>query len=238
MKNKITGESHNDFPFKLSAMKTKESIVIKSAVELFSKHGIKVITMDDIASHGGMSKRTIYEVMGNKGQLVAKTLSHIQEIDMQIIKHSGMQKQNAIEEMIFFNKHVNQWVKEFSPLLEADLKKHYPATFKEMNIIREQRLYDILYANMQKGKQENVYRDNMDADIIARIFISRLSNFSHNEVITQEYLTSHHFYNEVFMYHMQGILNDKGRAVFHEKYEGTVLHDKPVYSYSFIPGNN
>ena len=40
--------------------------IIDIAVEAFSAHGIKSITMDDIATSLGISKRTLYEVFSDK----------------------------------------------------------------------------------------------------------------------------------------------------------------------------
>lgn len=42
--------------------------IIQTAVESFSAHGIKSITMDDIAASLGISKRTLYEVFPTKSR--------------------------------------------------------------------------------------------------------------------------------------------------------------------------
>ena len=44
--------------------------ILQGAYDLFYRHGVKRITMDDIASHLGISKRTIYEHYDNKDDLV------------------------------------------------------------------------------------------------------------------------------------------------------------------------
>ena len=50
-------------------MSTEEQI-LKGAEELFFRYGIKGITMDDVAKHLSMSKRTIYEKFPNKDAIV------------------------------------------------------------------------------------------------------------------------------------------------------------------------
>ena len=40
--------------------------IIETASEAFTTHGIKSITMDDIAASLGISKRTLYEVFSEK----------------------------------------------------------------------------------------------------------------------------------------------------------------------------
>ena len=54
-----------------------EERILEAASELFFRHGIKSITMDEIASHLGMSKRTIYHSYDDKDSLV-EALTHLE----------------------------------------------------------------------------------------------------------------------------------------------------------------
>lgn len=44
--------------------------IVETAMQAFKSHGIKSITMDDIAVSLGISKRTLYEVFANKEMLL------------------------------------------------------------------------------------------------------------------------------------------------------------------------
>jgi AcrR family transcriptional regulator len=44
--------------------------IIQGGEELFLQAGIKSVTMDDIAKHLGMSKKTIYHFFSDKNELV------------------------------------------------------------------------------------------------------------------------------------------------------------------------
>lgn len=47
-------------------MVIKEQIML-TAFDLFSEHGIKNVSMDDIAHNASISKRTLYELFEDKG---------------------------------------------------------------------------------------------------------------------------------------------------------------------------
>ena len=47
-------------------MEVTEQKILEGAYALFHSHGIKCITMDDIAKNLGMSKKTIYKYFSNK----------------------------------------------------------------------------------------------------------------------------------------------------------------------------
>ena len=44
--------------------------------ELYMKYGIKSITMDDVASEIGISKKTLYQFVTDKDELVGKIIDH------------------------------------------------------------------------------------------------------------------------------------------------------------------
>ncbi len=48
--------------------------IIETASEAFTAHGIKSITMDDIAASLGISKRTLYEVFRDKESLLTQCI--------------------------------------------------------------------------------------------------------------------------------------------------------------------
>jgi len=218
-------------------MTTKEQLIIENAVRLFSKHGIKEISMDHIARVCGMSKRTIYEVMRSKNELVGKTIFYIADRDQQITEQSRMKEHDAIDEMLYYSNHIKQWVQEFSPQLEYDLMKHYPQIFRKMNELRKQRIYQIILDNLQKGKREQVYREDLKPDWIARLMIFRLDSLMDNELLTMEEAGSAAFYQEVFRYHMHGILNEKGLKMYEERFRNKANAHAIMNQFSFIPAS-
>ena len=46
------------------------SRIVEAATQMFHKHGIKMVKMDDIATSLTISKRTLYEIYDNKEDLV------------------------------------------------------------------------------------------------------------------------------------------------------------------------
>jgi TetR/AcrR family transcriptional regulator, cholesterol catabolism regulator len=53
----------------MSQIETRDRI-LTAALEMFMRHGIKSVTMDDIAKHLAMSKKTIYQYFRDKDEVV------------------------------------------------------------------------------------------------------------------------------------------------------------------------
>ncbi|MBA7522967.1 hypothetical protein ES705_15088 [subsurface metagenome] len=192
--------------------KTDELFVRVSC--LFSRFGIKSLTMDDIARELGISKKTLYRQVEDKRDLVKKVL----EIDLckrdehfVVIKNMGL---NAIEEVFEVNKLVNRMIKETNPVREFDLQKYYPEIYDVVIQRRRERMYRAMKENLKKGKKEGLYRKDMNEEIISTLYITRIENMFRKDLETVIEFTSPKFIYEVFVYHIRGIASEKGIKFF------------------------
>ena len=76
--------------------------IINTAFDLFSQYGIKSVSMDDVATAAGISKRTLYESFEDKETLLIEGIDHNTESLGQYL--TGLEKEpfNALEEILGF----------------------------------------------------------------------------------------------------------------------------------------
>lgn len=55
---------------------TSKEIIIDSAMKMFVSQGVKAVRMDDIAHELSISKRTLYELFGDKEELLYQSIVH------------------------------------------------------------------------------------------------------------------------------------------------------------------
>ena len=55
-------------------MNDKKEYILKQIRELYLKFGIKSVTMDDVASEFGISKKTLYQYFEDKADLVQQVI--------------------------------------------------------------------------------------------------------------------------------------------------------------------
>ena len=65
-----------------SARRELKEKIIEAAGHLFAEHGIKSITMDDIAASFGISKRTLYEMFADKETLLIECIRREMEEEL------------------------------------------------------------------------------------------------------------------------------------------------------------
>ncbi len=188
--------------------------------ELYTKYGIKSITMDDVAKELGMSKKTLYQYVTDKEDLVDKFVEYEISIRQEEIFRCFKTGYNAIEELFEISIFMNKAVRDQSPATEYDLKKYYPAQFQKVVKARREGMYKYLLMNLQKGKKEGLYRGNMNEEVIAKLYLSRSENIHYNNIFTVSEFTSSQLFIELLTYHIRGIATEKGIIELEKKIKG------------------
>lgn len=148
--------------------------IILGGEELFLKAGIKSVTMDDIAKHLGMSKKTIYQFFKDKNELViALVKKKLQEDEDQmcaIINQSG----NVIEEMINMMKCSEEIFSRINPIVIHDLQKYHPEAWKQFQNFKAEVLVHTLEELLTKGIKQGYIRPEIDVRIIAMMRVAQV----------------------------------------------------------------
>jgi len=183
---------------------------------LYNKYGIKSITMDDVARELGISKKTLYQYVVDKTDLVQKTMQLGYEKHQCEFDAVFCCDKNAIEELIDMHRLVNGTMKEFNPSTDYDLRKYYPEIFRQIQEMRKQRMYQNVLSNLKKGKEQGIYRKELNESVIAKLTIIRIFQMLDNETVTLTEFTSPEFFTEVLIYHIRGIANEKGLNILEQ----------------------
>jgi AcrR family transcriptional regulator len=148
--------------------------IIEGGEELFLKAGIKSVTMDDIARHLGMSKKTIYQFFKDKNELVVALMKRKMREDEQMMSGIISQSGNVIEEMINMMKCSEEIVARINPIVIHDLQKYHPDAWKEFQNFKSNVLVHTLEELLTKGIKQGYIRPEIDVKIIARMRVSQV----------------------------------------------------------------
>ncbi len=193
--------------------------ILAKVRELYMKFGIKSVTMDDVANELGISKKTLYQFVSDKDELVGKFLEYEIDIRQEEIFRCFHKGFNAIEELFEISMFMNKMIREQNPATENDLKKYYPQYYQKIISTRRERMQKYILLNLEKGKKEGLYRKDVDNEIISKLYLSRSETIHMNNLFTVEEFTSMKLFRELLTYHIRGIASDKGIEVLEKKIE-------------------
>ncbi|MCX6280937.1 MAG: TetR/AcrR family transcriptional regulator [Bacteroidetes bacterium] len=200
-------------------MSDKVQEILSQVSRLYHRYGIKSVTMDDVAHHLSVSKKTLYEYFDDKKDLVNQVLSSEHSRNCKVFDEILLLKLNAMEELFQIYKSIKKLIHDHNPSMDYDVRKYYPDLFMKVKEERRKTMYENTLRNMLKGKKEGLYRKDLNAGLIARLHLYRIENIVDNELFSADELNSFEVFHELFMYHLHGIMSNKGRDFFIKNFE-------------------
>lgn len=190
--------------------------ILKAALSLFFKFGIKHVTMDDIAKELGMSKKTIYQFYKEKDDLVNQLCAL--ELQKKEVEFGSLQNdsQDAIHEIVMISDHMRQMLESINPVFFKDLQKFYPGAFALYLDFRSHCAVESVLQNIKKGKESGVYRADVDAEFAANLRLAQIDMLIFGNYFTFEKISfakTHELMLEMFVY---GICTLKGHKLYNQ----------------------
>ncbi|WP_297797651.1 TetR/AcrR family transcriptional regulator [uncultured Eudoraea sp.] len=193
----------------------KDKILTK-ATDLFLNLGFKSVTMDDLASAMGISKKTIYSHFENKTKLVEACTMHVFDSVSCGIDQICALKKNPIEELYEIKKLVMQHLKDEKTSPQYQLQKYYPKIFNTLRNKQFDMMHDCVVNNVKEGIKMGIYRDNLNIEFVARIYFTGVSNIKDVRLFPDTQFPVATLMDDYLEYHLRGIVTPDGRKILNQ----------------------
>jgi AcrR family transcriptional regulator len=148
--------------------------IIQGGEDLFLTAGIKSVTMDDIAKHLGISKKTIYHFFKDKNELViALTKKKLQD-DEDKMCAIMQNSENVIDELNNMMKCSEEIFSRINPIVIHDMQKYHPDAWKQFQNFKSDVLIRTLEELLNKGVKQGYIRPEIDVKIMARMRVAQV----------------------------------------------------------------
>ena len=184
--------------------------IIETATEMFLTHGFKSVTMDEIASKMGISKKTIYHHFENKNDLVEATTLHLFETISDGIDKIMLLDNNPIEELFVIKDFVMKHLKDENASPIYQLQKFYPNIHKTLMMRQFEKMDYCVIDNLNKGMQQGLFRNNLNLELIGRFYFAGMTSIKDAELFNPEEFSSKLVQDTYLEYHLRAICTQKG----------------------------
>lgn len=106
--------------------------IIEKTSEMFVMHGIKSVRMDDIAQTLGVSKRTLYEMFGDKEELLYLCMSSFLEKQRMNVNELVRSAASILESILHGFLNMMQY-SDVNNRIMNNLQKFYPTVFQRIH---------------------------------------------------------------------------------------------------------
>jgi AcrR family transcriptional regulator len=198
-------------------MEMKERIQQK-AEELFRSYGVRSVTMDEIATQLGISKKTIYQFFADKEEIVSAVFqSMIAEHKECCLKDKELAL-DPIHEIFLAYDMTMEMFRHMNASIIYDLMKYHPMVYTKFAEFKNKFLLQIITNNLKKGIEIGIYRPEINIDILSRFRIESAMMPFNPQIFPDNGKNIAAIEGEIFYHFMYGIVNAKGLKLI-EKYK-------------------
>ena len=190
--------------------------ILEGAEHLFMRYGIKSMTMDDIAKHLTVSKKTIYQHFSDKNALLESVMeNHMKQEQLQI-EQIRSESSNAIEELYKLSKYIKSMMMEMNASLIMDMQKYHPNAWKYFQVHKHDCITTNILMNLKWGIEEGYFRADMNCEILALLRVEQIELGFNTLIFSSPNYTIVDVQMELLNHFIYGIVTPKGLELYNE----------------------
>ena len=184
--------------------------IIDGAAELFRVYGIRAVTMDDIASHLGVSKRSIYERFSDKDTLLYAVLDSMIVKQREKIESILESSPDVISAVFTIIRTSRDHAATMNPLINSDLKKYHSKVLRRLKDTCGHPDHEAGVRILEKGITQGIFRDNLNTEILSRAFRGIAGLANDEELFPPDRFERRDVMRNVMVSFMRGISTTRG----------------------------
>ena len=197
--------------------------IIEKASDLFGRSGVKRITMDDLAKHLGISKRTIYENFKDKEALLIACVNAFHAESRTFAQKVLLEADNVADAIVALLRKDAEQASQLRFKIIEDVRKYYPRVYKEQLVsIYADKSRDFEQM-IKRGMEEGVFRESLNPEIIVHFFCTQAENAVHNDLFLHRFSLSEVFENLAVTF-LRGICTARGLEIIDQYKEKVNNH--------------
>lgn len=201
---------------------TREKI-LKGAEALFTKYGVRSISMDDIARHLSVSKKTLYQHFVDKDELV--TMVSKAHMDADRIEYEQITKnaENAIDELHKIAICLKRDMEEMNPTLLHDIQKFHPKAWGIWEGYKSGYIFNSVVRNIKQGIKDGHFREDINPYILAAKRLGVIEMCFDQRIFPPSKFNLAEVQMQVFEHFVYGLTTDKGKKLY-QKYKENYIN--------------
>lgn len=195
--------------------------ILRGAEELFMRFGIRSVSMDDLARHLGVSKKTLYQHVPDKDELVLMVARSHMEKNKALTETIRKEAKNPIEELARISSCIRSAMESLNPSLLFDLQKFHQRAWNAWLDFKRGYLRESIVRLLQQGMDQGYIREDIDPEVMASMRIEMVQLAFNSELFSGNRFSLSELQEQLYDHFVYGLVTEKGRKLY-QKYKSQV----------------
>jgi len=189
--------------------------ILLFASDQFMRLGFSKVTIEEIASGLGMSKKTVYKFFPSKEDLLRAGVRFILNGIGRKIDEIVSSPKPVTEKLADIMMLVGRQIGKISRLNTMNLQKVAPEVWKEIETFRREQILSKIGRLIEQGRKEKVFREDLNEQVFILILVHSVQGIITPDVLAQAPFSAEEAFKTVIKTIFEGALTDEGRNNFH-----------------------
>ncbi len=186
---------------------TVRARIVQKANELFNLKGYRTVTLNDLSSRLGMSKKTFYQYFTGKEEIAEAVLEEVMSQVAAKIAEAGSKKGNPLDILRETLAAIRGEVTRLNPLFLEDVQKYIPHLWQRVEQFRAKQVM-ALEQLLRKARTAGVVRP-IDPRLATVIFLECVQSFVRPDFASKHGFTIGEVMDALFDMFLDGIVEPK-----------------------------
>lgn len=186
--------------------------ILEKSMEMFQSFGYSKVTMEEIASNLGISKKTLYKHFTNKENILRELVEAVKcNIEEKFEKIFIDESTDFIQKLQSVLDVIGENVRKMQGHLTRDIIKNHPDIWLEIQEFRRKKSQVKFSKLVELGKKEGFIKAEVNSQIVMLAYTAAIHEILVPDVLSQIPLSANQVYDEIIKILFEGILSEKGR---------------------------
>lgn len=182
-----------------------KSRIIEAAEKRFSQYGFRRVTMDDIASDLGISKKTLYLHFKSKEDIAWAVKTRMHRDISSLLQRAKKEIPGPIERFRKIITEVTSRVSIIGSAFMTDIKKDIPDLWSECEKFREKEIYKYIGGILEEGVRKGKIRKDIDTKIAVMAYLGAIKMIIQPDILMENQFSIEDAFSNILKIFLEGI---------------------------------
>jgi AcrR family transcriptional regulator len=197
--------------------------ILEHSRDEFLTRGFSKVTIDEIATNLGISKKTLYKFYPSKEELLRASLHAMMRSAGWELERIASSNRPLVEKLASALMLVGKYVSRLRSETISDFQRFVPSLWKELDEFRQEQIINRLVRMLQQGRAENVFRPEVNEQVLIYMLVSSLRTVIHPLILSKHSFSAEEAAKSIFKVLFEGAFTDEARKEFHVLENSTEL---------------
>jgi len=179
--------------------------ILDTAEKRFFQYGLRKVTMDEIASDLGISKKTLYKHYSGKEDLARGVIKKFQDGIVALLENMKQEVPNPVERFERLIIEVSKRRSAMCNQFPVDIKMDIPDLWEDIEDFKKRQLMVYTGHILQEGIEKELIRDDINTEIAAIMYQSAIQSLVCPETMEENHFSVDEIFSNISKIFLEGV---------------------------------